>query len=132
MRVENQVGLSVPSPLTECVISHWRYYKPGVLLLCFILPTLVPWYLWGETFQNSLFFATLFRYALGLNITWLVNSAAHMYGYRPYDKTISPRENILVSLGAVGKSAVHSKTTSSGLLLRVLGYVPEKLDLPVL
>lgn len=87
----------------KLVMFQRRYYKPGVLLLCFILPTLVPWYLWDETFQNSLFFATLFRYALGLNVTWLVNSAAHMYGYRPYDKTINPRENILVSLGAVGE-----------------------------
>lgn len=132
MRVENQVGLSILSPLTKYMISQCRYYKPAVLVMCFILPTLVPWYLWGETFQNSLFFATLFRYAAGLNATWLVNSAAHMYGYRPYDKTINPRENILVSLGAVGKSAVHSKTTSSGLLPRVLGYEPGKLDLPVL
>lgn len=87
----------------KLVMFQRRYYKPGVLLLCFILPTLVPWYLWDETFQNSLFFATLFRYALGLNVTWLVNSAAHMYGYRPYDKTINPRENILVSLGAAGE-----------------------------
>ncbi|KAI4530583.1 hypothetical protein MJG53_018666 [Ovis ammon polii x Ovis aries] len=87
----------------KLVMFQRRYYKPGVLLLCFILPTLVPWYLWGETFQNSLFFATFLRYAVVLNATWLVNSAAHMYGYRPYDKTINPRENILVSLGAVGE-----------------------------
>lgn len=113
---------SSESPLRwlQPVVSPCRYYKPGIVLLCFILPTLVPWYFWGETFPHSLFVATLLRYALVLNVTWLVNSAAHLYGYRPYDKTINPRENILVSLGAVGKSAVHSKTTSSGLLVRVL------------
>jgi hypothetical protein len=85
--------------------------------MCFILPTLVPWYCWGETFPHSLFVATFLRYAVVLNATWLVNSAAHLYGYRPYDKNISSRENILVSLGAVGKSAVHSKTTSLSLLM---------------
>lgn len=89
--------------------------------MCFILPTLVPWYFWGETFIHSLCVATFLRYAIVLNATWLVNSAAHLYGYRPYDTTISPRENILVSLGAVGKSAVCSKTPSSGPPVRVLG-----------
>nr|KAF6304297.1 stearoyl-CoA desaturase [Myotis myotis] len=71
--------------------------------MCFVLPTLVPWYFWGETFQHSLYVATFLRYAIVLNATWLVNSAAHLYGYRPYDKNINPRENILVSLGAVGE-----------------------------
>ncbi|XP_005407757.1 PREDICTED: acyl-CoA desaturase 1 [Chinchilla lanigera] len=87
----------------KLVMFQRRYYIPGLLLLCFILPTLVPWYCWGETFQHSLFVATLLRYAAVLNATWLVNSAAHLYGYRPYDKNINSRENILVSLGAVGE-----------------------------
>lgn len=26
------------------------------------------------------------RYVLSLNFTWLVNSAAHIWGNRPYDK----------------------------------------------
>jgi hypothetical protein len=60
-----------------------------------------------------------------LNVTWLVNSAAHLYGYRPYDKNISPRENIMVSIVSLGKPAVHSMTTSSGLLTRVLSWEPE-------
>lgn len=95
--------------------SHCRYYKPGLLLMCFVLPTLVPWYCWGETFVNSLFVSTFLRYTLVLNATWLVNSAAHLYGYRPYDKNIQSRENILVSLGAVGKSLVPDRTVSRGL-----------------
>nr|XP_020037739.1 acyl-CoA desaturase [Castor canadensis] len=87
----------------KLVMFQRRYYKPALLLMCFVLPTLVPWYCWGETFPHSLFVATLLRYAVVLNATWLVNSAAHLYGYRPYDKNISSRENILVSLGAVGE-----------------------------
>ncbi|CAH6952250.1 LOC101835362 [Phodopus roborovskii] len=86
-----------------CAISPRRYYKPGILLMCFILPTLVPWYCWGETFLNSLCVSTFLRYATVLNVTWLVNSAAHLYGYRPYDKNIDPRENTLVSLGCLGE-----------------------------
>ncbi|KAM5271637.1 acyl-CoA desaturase 1 isoform 2-T2 [Ctenodactylus gundi] len=87
----------------KLVMFQRRYYKPGLLLMCFILPTLVPWYCWGETFLHSLCVATFLRYAIVLNATWLVNSAAHLYGYRPYDKNIESRENILVSLGAVGE-----------------------------
>ncbi|XP_004616412.1 stearoyl-CoA desaturase [Sorex araneus] len=87
----------------KLVMFQRRYYKAGILLMCFILPTLVPWYFWEESFMNSLYVATLLRYAWVLNATWLVNSAAHLYGYRPYDKNINPRENILVSLGAVGE-----------------------------
>ncbi|XP_048194428.1 acyl-CoA desaturase 1-like [Perognathus longimembris pacificus] len=87
----------------KLVMFQRRYYKPGLLLICFILPTLVPWYFWGETFKHSLFVAAFLRYAIVLNATWLVNSAAHLYGYRPYDKNIESRENILVSLGAVGE-----------------------------
>uniref|UniRef100_A0A2K5C102 stearoyl-CoA 9-desaturase n=1 Tax=Aotus nancymaae TaxID=37293 RepID=A0A2K5C102_AOTNA len=87
----------------KLVMFQRRYYIPGMLLMCFILPTLVPFYLWAETFQHSLYVATFLRYAVVLNATWLVNSAAHRYGCRPYDKNISSRENILVSLGAVGE-----------------------------
>ncbi|XP_012873037.1 PREDICTED: acyl-CoA desaturase 1-like [Dipodomys ordii] len=79
-----------------------RYYSPSVLLMCFILPTLVPWYCWGETFRHSLY-VTFLRYAVVLNVTWLVNSVAHLYGYRPYDKNIEGRENVLISLGTLGE-----------------------------
>uniref|UniRef100_A0A8D2CRR5 Fatty acid desaturase domain-containing protein n=1 Tax=Sciurus vulgaris TaxID=55149 RepID=A0A8D2CRR5_SCIVU len=96
----------------KLVMFQRRYYKPAVLLMCFILPTLVPWFCWGETFLHSLCVATFLRYAIVLNVTWLVNSAAHLYGYRPYDKNIDSRENILVSLGAVGKASTTTTTPS--------------------
>nr|XP_045003544.1 acyl-CoA desaturase 1-like [Jaculus jaculus] len=87
----------------KLVMFQRRYYKPGVLLICFILPTLVPCYFWGETLLHSLFVATFLRYAAALNAMWLVNSAAHLYGYRPYDKNINPREQVLVSLANLGE-----------------------------
>ncbi|GIX90497.1 stearoyl-CoA desaturase 5 [Caerostris darwini] len=82
---------------------HRKYYLPLVITCAFVLPTLVPMYLWNETFLNSLFVATFFRYCFSLNQTWLVNSAAHMWGSRPYDVNINPRENVMVVLGAVGE-----------------------------
>lgn len=66
------------------------------------MPAVVPWYFWGETFSISFLLASILRYTLILNATWLVNSAAHMYGNRPYDKNINPRENHFVVMGALG------------------------------
>ncbi|XP_073661501.1 stearoyl-CoA desaturase 5 isoform X1 [Tursiops truncatus] len=79
------------------------YYKISVVLMCFMVPTLVPWCIWGESLWNSYFLASILRYTISLNVTWLVNSVAHMYGNRPYDKNISPRQNPLVTLGAIGE-----------------------------
>ncbi|KAF8765154.1 stearoyl-CoA desaturase 5-like [Argiope bruennichi] len=82
---------------------HRKFYLPLVVLCCFVLPTIAPMYLWGETFMNAFFISTLFRFCFTLNQTWLVNSAAHMWGNKPYDIHINPRENTLVALGAVGE-----------------------------
>lgn len=88
-----------------------RYYKITVVLMCFVVPTLVPWYIWGESLWNSYFLASILRYTISLNVTWLVNSVAHMYGNRPYDKHISPRQNPLVTLGAIGECRVGAPGT---------------------
>lgn len=78
------------------------HYKLSVVLLCFVVPSVVP-LLWGESLAVGYFIPGLLRYAVVLNATWLVNSAAHMWGNRPYDKSIYPRENLLVAFSAVGK-----------------------------
>lgn len=73
------------------------------LIFCIILPTLIPHYLWGETLWNAYFLTFALRYVITLNATWCVNSVAHMWGNRPYDKYISPAENHLVSLATSGE-----------------------------
>nr|KAF6388732.1 stearoyl-CoA desaturase 5 [Myotis myotis] len=101
--IEKGRNLDVTDLLADPVVRFQRkYYKISVVLMCFVVPTLVPWYIWGESLWNSYFLASILRYAISLNVTWLVNSAAHMYGNRPYDKHISPRQNPLVTLGAIG------------------------------
>ncbi|XP_069781531.1 stearoyl-CoA desaturase 5-like isoform X2 [Narcine bancroftii] len=83
------------------VVFQRKYYKTSVLIMCFLMPTFIPWYFWGESLWNSYFLASILRYTISLNVTWLVNSAAHMYGNKPYDKYISPRENRFVTFGAL-------------------------------
>lgn len=80
-----------------------RYYIYMMPFVCFIIPTLIPVYLWGETWTNSWFVATLFRYTFILNVTWLVNSAAHKWGNKPYDKSINPTQNLSVAVFALGE-----------------------------
>nr|QGT37389.1 stearoyl-coenzyme A desaturase 1 [Pampus argenteus] len=87
----------------KVVMIQRKYYKPSVLLMCFFVPMFVPWYFWGESLWVAYFVPALLRYTLVLNATWLVNSAAHMWGNRPYDKNINPRENKFVTFSAIGE-----------------------------
>ncbi|KAK3763453.1 hypothetical protein RRG08_053307 [Elysia crispata] len=80
-----------------------RHYLKLVVPLCFILPTFIPVYLWDESAFIAFYIAAVLRYALVLNATWLVNSAAHMWGQRPYDHRINPAENMAVALCATGE-----------------------------
>ncbi|XP_036237596.1 stearoyl-CoA desaturase 5 [Molothrus aeneus] len=102
--IEKGRKLDFTDLLDDPVVRFQRkYYKSSVVLMCFVIPTVVPWYLWGESLWNAYFLASILRYTISLNVTWLVNSAAHMYGNRPYDKNINPRQNTLVTLGAIGE-----------------------------
>lgn len=79
-----------------------RHYPTLVMLLCFVVPSIVPT-LWGESLWVGFYTAAIFRYALTLNVTWTVNSLAHMYGLRPYDKAINPRQNLITTIGTFGE-----------------------------
>ncbi|XP_071953130.1 stearoyl-CoA desaturase 5-like [Antedon mediterranea] len=79
-----------------------KYYFVMMPLFCFIIPSLVST-LWGDTVWNGYFVAGVLRYVLSLNCTWLVNSAAHIWGNRPYDENINPAENIFVAGLTVGE-----------------------------
>ncbi|XP_049868596.1 acyl-CoA Delta-9 desaturase-like [Pectinophora gossypiella] len=79
-----------------------KYYFILMPLCCFILPTIIPT-LWGESIWNGFFVAAIFRFIYVLNVTWLVNSAAHMFGSKPYDKNIKPVENKTLSVLVLGE-----------------------------
>uniref|UniRef100_A0A6P7H619 Acyl-CoA desaturase 4-like n=1 Tax=Diabrotica virgifera virgifera TaxID=50390 RepID=A0A6P7H619_DIAVI len=79
-----------------------KYYGRLALLMAYILPAICTMYLFGETFANSLLVSNI-RHLLGLNFTWSVNSAAHLWGWRPYDSSINPVENPSVALITLGE-----------------------------
>ncbi|CAG2121446.1 unnamed protein product, partial [Medioppia subpectinata] len=39
-----------------------QYYMPSVVLLCFVMPTVVPTYFWSESLWNAFFVCVMFRY----------------------------------------------------------------------
>ncbi|XP_063912997.1 acyl-CoA Delta-9 desaturase-like [Zophobas morio] len=84
------------------VVFFEKYFWPLKLFFCFIFPTAVPYLVWNESLYWSVM-STIARYVSGLNFTWLVNSAAHMFGNKPYNRKIQPAENLLVSLLAMGE-----------------------------
>lgn len=43
------------------------------------------------------------RWIWNLHCTWTVNSLAHFYGYKPYNKNIPPVESLFTTLLAVGE-----------------------------
>ena len=82
---------------------YFRIYIPSVIVMCFVVPTVIPWYFWGESAWTAYFICGILRYTIGLNVTWCVNSVAHMWGNKPYDQHISPAENLFVTVGAIGE-----------------------------
>lgn len=78
-----------------------RHYIATVLPMCYGLPTLVGYWM-GDAWTGFLI-GGVFRHVWILHVTWCVNSLAHFYGYRPYDRNIRAVENLIVSIGAIGE-----------------------------
>ncbi|CAG2111240.1 unnamed protein product, partial [Medioppia subpectinata] len=71
---------------------HRRHYMKLVAIIWGIIPTLIPYYLWGETLCDSYFVGVMLRYLIGSNFAMCINSVAHYWGYKPYDSAINPTE----------------------------------------
>lgn len=54
-------------------------------IMCFVIPTVGPYLFLEETFSNA-WYHNILRYVMSLHCTWFVNSAAHIWGMKPYDK----------------------------------------------
>ena len=80
-----------------------RHYLKLCLIFSLLVPSLVPWYFWNEDPWISFAFLFAFRYITSLHCTWLVNSAAHLWGERPYDSHSNPADNHFVCYAAVGE-----------------------------
>uniref|UniRef100_A0A1I8NWE4 Fatty acid desaturase domain-containing protein n=1 Tax=Stomoxys calcitrans TaxID=35570 RepID=A0A1I8NWE4_STOCA len=85
------------------VMFQHRHYFILMPLLSFVIPTLIPMYLWGETFSNSWHVSALLRWFYSVNWVWCINSVCHLYGNKPYDKRLNPGENNQISWLTLGE-----------------------------
>lgn len=90
--------------LEDPVVMFQKRLDPYLsVYMCFIWPSQMAVWLWGENFWNAFFVAGFLRYVLVLHNTWLVNSAAHLYGDHPYDTASYPAENAIVAFFSGGE-----------------------------
>lgn len=85
------------------IMFQHKYYIPLVLLIAVMFPACLLHYVVQESWLNSFMFGIMTRYTITLHGTWLINSAAHMYGMKPFDANISPVENSLIAFIALGE-----------------------------
>ncbi|XP_021924113.1 acyl-CoA Delta(11) desaturase-like isoform X2 [Zootermopsis nevadensis] len=102
LRRGRQVDMSdvLADPLVR---FHNKYFSLLKMLFCFFVPVVVPPLLWSEGWYNSAMGVGILRYVLLLNAAWSVNSLAHIWGGKPYDREISPTENVLVTWLTAGE-----------------------------
>nr|XP_022906575.1 acyl-CoA Delta(11) desaturase-like [Onthophagus taurus]XP_022906576.1 acyl-CoA Delta(11) desaturase-like [Onthophagus taurus] len=85
------------------VMFQKKYFTILMPIFTFVIPSVIPWYFWGESGEVSYYFAGVARYLWSLHSIFLINSAAHAYGTKPYDKNIRPTENKYVGYLAMGE-----------------------------
>lgn len=90
---------------TPVVAFNKRHYTPLVIGLGFVLPLVVPVYGWNETWLNSLCVAVVLRWVCSLNAIFLLNSVAHKYVSRPFDRTILASELMAMTWMTLGESS---------------------------
>ncbi|XP_054736876.1 acyl-CoA Delta-9 desaturase [Anastrepha obliqua] len=87
----------------KVVMFQRKYYIPLFALLSIALPVLVPCYFWKENWWISFWINFNLRFTCTLNAAFFVNSVAHMWGRKPYDKNISSVESRFVAFLALGE-----------------------------
>jgi stearoyl-CoA desaturase (Delta-9 desaturase) len=86
----------------ETFFSLNRHFTALALLTSFVFPICVYYYICGETFTMA-WHINMIRYVSQINLTWGINSFAHFYGDKPYDKNISPIDSRTFSLMSLGE-----------------------------
>jgi stearoyl-CoA desaturase (delta-9 desaturase) len=92
------------SDLTNDGVVMWqkKYYPFISIFMSLILPTIVYCYISGIPIYAG-FLLAMFTYVWILNVTWLVNSVCHMYGTRPWNDKIEPRDNLIAGILTCGE-----------------------------
>lgn len=85
---------------------QYDHYYSLYFLFSVVAPTLCNMYFCGETMLTAFIIGYAMRTVTVTHDTALVNSAAHMFGDKPYNSKIESVENTWVSVAAVGEGYV--------------------------
>lgn len=72
-----------------------RLNVPLFALITIAMPVLVPYFLWDENLWVSFWVNFNLRFCITLNIAFCVNSVAHLYGSKPFDKWVRAQMPLL-------------------------------------
>lgn len=70
-----------------------------------IIPSIIPVYFWSERWLDAFCVAGCLRYILQCHGTFCINSFAHTFGYRPFDKKTEARETYFGELAQPGEGS---------------------------
>lgn len=68
-----------------------KYFIILMPLICFAIPSVIPVYFWGEEIKVSIF-VNVFRYLVVVHSAFTINSWAHAFGTKPYDRWVEERD----------------------------------------
>lgn len=85
------------------VMFQYYYFYHLFIVLGIAIPVLVPVAFWSESLYTSFLISFVLRYLANLHTSWIINSVAHYWGFRPYDEHIEAREQPYILLGALGE-----------------------------
>lgn len=82
-----------------------KLYVPLFILISIVMPTLVPYYVWNEDLIISFFMSAVLRTVVVVHHLFTVNSIAHIWGLRPYNRDIGPTESKLTMYLSLGEGS---------------------------
>lgn len=86
----------------KIVMFQHNYFGLMHFFVGFLIPTMVPVYLWNEHWFNSFLISYVCRSVTLQHLVFLVNSAAHTFGHKPFNNRISPTDHQVVNFMTMG------------------------------
>ncbi|XP_014219897.1 acyl-CoA Delta(11) desaturase-like [Copidosoma floridanum] len=100
--IEKMKTIDLSDIKADPIVSFCNKYFYYFVLVIWYITTAVPVYGWNEDWYSS-FLSQYLRFVYALNVSCCVNSFAHMFGYKPYNSTITATEHALTSYMALGE-----------------------------
>ncbi|KAG5350974.1 hypothetical protein C0989_008414 [Termitomyces sp. Mn162] len=97
-------GVADVSDLSKNTVVKWQHrnYLTLILLMGFVIPTMIPWLLWGDA-KGGYVYAGVLRLCFVHHSTFCVNSLAHWLGDTPFDDKHTPRDHLVTALVTIGE-----------------------------